>query len=262
MTIELIGSDRDLSWLSQIHRPDTVLSTAIEDYSVAQPFSLPVGSSAQTPDGQTKISLGTPYSIACGGTGIARYYSGNGADVAIRGSLGDIVVPQPLDIVAWAIETFFLIPNLIPGQPMSLDALSRHKELSPPTLTRCPQCRGKMREPGAEARVGEFATRSDGVGCVSAPVCERCGGQGRIADFSDGLETIQGVTVDWRALNPIVPHLRGDVVMVGRARSLHALGGFDLHLWPSTGRDDSQEREWSVLWSAVPADAKLTEAAA
>ena len=245
MAIELINED--LSWLSTVHRPEML----VNDHRVPRPFQLPAGV-MNSLDGKEEFAIEHDFAVACGG----------GADVAVKGhvdasALVDVVPPS--DVLVWAAQTFFITHGLQMIQELSLDALVRLVDLPPPTLSRCPRCRGKLREPGADVLVGEHATTEDGRGCVSAKPCALCDGYGRIADWSDGYFALGPITVDKRGLTPIVKHLRGDRVALCLAPSHEGLG-LDAHLRPyveQQGKQHAVGGDWRILWPAVAAPVVL-----
>ena len=244
MTIELVAPD--LSWMSKMHHPEMIVG----DHPVPRPFTLPAGE-LRSLDGKNAYVVEDDYVVACGG----------GADVAVRGKQ-DVPVIPPDDVRVWAAQAFFVTAGLGLVRTMSLDALVRLADLPPPTLSRCPHCRGKLREPGAEVLVGAMAVRSDGIGCPSAPICSVCGGYGRVPHLEDGYDEIKTplgvIKVDRRALTPIVKHLRGDQVALCLAPSLESLG-MDAHLRPYVEIKGKKcvGGDWRIVWPAVEESKKI-----
>lgn len=246
MAIELVSED--LSWLATVHRPETT----VNDHRMTRPFQLPAGVMKSIDSKGDEYVIDADFAIACGG----------GADVAVKGrvDLNNLVDVVPAtDVLVWAAQTFFATSGLQMIQNMSLDALVRLADLPPPTLTRCPRCRGRLREPGADAVVGAHATTEDGRGCVSAAPCKQCDGYGRIANWEDGYMQIGPITVDRRGLTAIAKHLRGDQVALCVAPSHEGLG-LDAHLRPyveQQGKQHAVGGDWRVLWPAVVTPAPL-----
>ena len=245
--IEVVAPD--LSWLEGVHLPEMLIGMR----EVPRPFTLPAGE-LRSLDGKTAFVIADDFGVACGA----------GADVAVRGKApGLAVVPTP-DVLAWAAQTFFVTVGIGLVRVMTLDALAHLADLPAPTLTRCPACRGRLRAPDAEILVGAHAD-----GCPSARACPRCDGLGRIADLTDGHETITTpvgeFVVDRRALTSIVKHLRGDDVALCLAPSADGRGA-DLHLRPyvEQGGKKTVGGDWRVVWApiSVPADIAAVTAAA
>lgn len=233
----------DLSWLDDVHQPEMLIG----ERAVPRPFTLPAGE-LRSLDGKTAYVVEDDFGVACGA----------GADVAVRGRFPGVIASPTPDVLAWAAETFFVTAGLGLVQVMTLDALARLADMPNPTIVRCPVCRGKLRAPDAPVLTGAHATLADGRGCPSALACPRCGGLGRVADFSDGFETITtpvgAFTVDRRALAPIVKHLRGDEVALCLAPAVGGLG-FDVHLRPyvEQGGKKTVGGDWRIVWAPVPA---------
>jgi hypothetical protein len=265
----------DLAWLAAVHHPDMLIG----GYSIPRPFVLPTGV-LKPLSGNEEYVIDTDFTVACG----------MGADVTMKGRADGsqlIAAALPDFVYVWAARTFFVTHGLQLVETVSLAQLAARADLPPPVLTRCPRCRGNMREPGTDALIGDHATMAPHCaacgapqimdannqpltstcvvcggalnlsrGCVSQAACTKCGGNGRIADFSDGFETIHGVTVDRRALKLIVPHLRGDTVALCLAPEIDGLG-FECHLRPyvEQGGKMTCGGDWRVVWHAVPASA-------
>jgi hypothetical protein len=243
----------DLSWLHSIHRPETMLG----DHFVEHPFQIIEDDVCLA--GKPAFRIDAPYGVAID----------NVVAVAARGTLAGLVanLPPP-EVTDWAIRTFLATEGLVGFEIMTLDALARFADLPPPTLKRCPRCRGKLREPGTEVLMGVHATlvdRTTGATlreCPSQMVCTLCDGQGRIPYLDDGFAQKGPVKIDRRALTRIVPHLRGSEVAFCTAPSLDGLG-MDIHVRPYVEQNGQKTvgGEWRIVLSQVPESPKETEAA-
>ena len=234
-------ADPSPDWLHTVHNPETTIGP----HTVPFPFQLFEADIAS--GGEFAFHIDAPYAVAVGHV----------VAVAVQGQLSGLVAAPPPPLVTdWAIRTFLATEGLVGFDRMSLDGLARLADLPPPELTRCPRCRGRLREPGAEVSVGVHATRDDGVGCVSAPTCELCHGTGRIPQLEDGYVQMGPIKIDRRALTRIVPHLRGNEVAWCVAPSADGLiaGGMDVHVRPYVERANGEKcvgGEWRIVLSAV-----------
>ena len=229
-----------VDWLHGVHNPETVIGAR----SVPYPFQLFEADVGQ--GGEFAFHIDAPYAVAVGHV----------VAVAVEGQLtGLVAASPPPEVTDWAIRTFLATEGLAGFERMSFDGLARLADLPPPELTRCPTCRGKLREPGAEVSIGVHATRDDGVGCVSAPTCSTCNGLGRIPHLEDGYVQRGPIKIDRRALTRIVPHLRGTEVAWCVAPSVDGLvGGFDVHIRPYVEGKTGEKMvggEWRIVLSAV-----------
>jgi hypothetical protein len=134
-----------------------------------------------------------------------------GHDIAMvhRGEMpGFAASYAPPRVVYWTTATFFQTKGLVGVETMSIDALHRLGDIKPASRKTCTRCGGSKLEPDAVA---------DGDGKTLA--CTECDGEGTVVVDDDGLEKIGQVTINRRALAPLVKHLVGAEAGVAYAPS-------------------------------------------